>query len=470
MDVGTACLPLMPQLGCSSVVDEEENMLAKIKVVSFLAFFSLLLLGTPAGAHDDEPGSFEALAALQVAEFEGVVATNANARSNAPSTFAPCIMGMAADTYPCDGIDMWSHLTPAELGLSFVNDIWGWTDPTTGDDYALIGGGEGLVVVDISDPKRPDVIGILPTKTTGRFLWRDVKVLGNHAYVVSEDPGHGMQVLDLSTVTDIEGDPVPLTETAHYSEFGNAHNVFVNTDTAYAYAVGTDTCAGGLHMVDLSDPVNPGFAGCFSDHAYIHDTQCVIYEGPDPDHQGREICLSSAADASGGFPPFNTVSVVDVTDKSNPVAISRVDYDVDGYSHQGWLSPDQRYFFHNDELEELFQGTPTITRIWDMTDLDNPTLLAEVEHDNTSIGHNAYTEGRHLYASNYTSGLRIYDITDAGAGVLPEVAFFDVYPENDNTSFEGGTWSNYPYFKQPNVVAVSSMDRGLFLLKPRIGS
>jgi choice-of-anchor B domain-containing protein len=445
-------------------------MSVNVKIVSVLAVASVLMVGVPAAAHDDEPSGSDALAAVQVEEFEGVVATKANPESNAPNTFAPCIRGMAAGTYPCDGIDMWSHLTPAELGLSFVNDMWGWTDPATGDDYALVGGGEGLVVVDISDPKRPDVIGILPTKTVGSFFWRDVKVLGNYAYVVSEDPGHGMQILDLSTVTDITGDPVTLTETAHYGEFGNAHNVFINTDTAYAYAVGTDTCAGGLHMIDLSAPVNPSFAGCFSDHAYVHDTQCVIYEGPDAAYRGREICFSSAADASAGFPPLNTVSIVDVTDKSNPTSIARAEYDVDGYSHQGWLSPDQQYFFHNDELDELFAGTNTVTRIWDMTDLDDPFVLEEVAHDNTSIGHNAYTEGRHLYAANYTSGLRIYDTTDAGAGVLPEVAYFDMYPENDNAAFEGGAWSNFPYFRQPNVVAVSSIDRGLFLLKPRIGS
>ena len=56
------------------------------------------------------------------------------------------------------------------------------------------------------------------------------------------------------------------------------------------------------------------------------------------------------------------------------------------------------------------------------------------------------------------------------AGVLPEVAYFDVYPENDNATFEGGSWSNYPYFHQKKVVAATSMDRGLFVLQPRIGS
>jgi hypothetical protein len=54
-------------------------------------------------------------------------------------------------------------------------------------------------------------------------------------------------------------------------------------------------------------------------------------------------------------------------------------------------------------------------------------------------------------------------VTDAS---LP--AYFDVYPENDNATFEGGTWSNYPYFRQKGVVAVSSIDRGLFILQLRV--
>jgi hypothetical protein len=54
-------------------------------------------------------------------------------------------------------------------------------------------------------------------------------------------------------------------------------------------------------------------------------------------------------------------------------------------------------------------------------------------------------------------------------GELSEAAYFDVYPENDDASFEGGTWSNYPYFSQKGVVAVTGMDRGLFILQPRVG-
>ena len=99
---------------------------------------------------------------------------------------------------------------------------------------------------------------------------------------------------------------------------------------------------------------------------------------------------------------------------------------------------------------------------------ENPLVMGLFENDTTSIDHNIYVQGRYAFASNYTSGLRVYDTTDVAAGELSEVAFFDVYPENDNASFEGGTWSNYPFFAQKGVVAVTSMDRGLFILQPRV--
>jgi choice-of-anchor B domain-containing protein len=88
------------------------------------------------------------------------------------------------------------------------------------------------------------------------------------------------------------------------------------------------------------------------------------------------------------------------------------------------------------------------------------------ENDTASIDHNIYTEGRVAFASNYTSGLRVYDTRNVPE--LSEIAYFDVYPQNDDPIFEG-TWSNYPYFRQKKIVAVSSIDRGLFVLRPRGG-
>jgi len=276
-----------------------------------------------------------------------------------------------------------------------------------------------------------------------------------------------MQLFDLRQLRDVDERTV-FTETATYDEFSSAHNININEDTGFGHVIGTDTCAGGLHMVDLDDPDSPEFAGCFQDHGYIHDTQCVVHSGPDAEHQGREICCSSNAEipATGFADIENTLSIVDVTDKENPVALSRTFYDDDGYSHQGWLTPDQRTFLHGDELDELFGDVgETTTRVWDVRDLDAPFVSGVHSDGTTSIDHNIHTKGDRAFASNHTSGLRVLDTRSSACGQLSEVGFFDLYPENDDPTFEGGTWSNYPYFTK--VVAVSSIDRGLFIFRPR---
>lgn len=422
--------------------------------------------GAVATAHDDGKGNVHSPSMdAQEFEFENVAAAKANEKGSAPGSFAPCINGMAAKTFPCDGVDMMSHLTRADLGLSFVNDIWGWTDGETGKEYAIVGGVEGTAFVDITDPMRPKVRGLLPTHSTaGNQVWRDMKVANNHVYVVSEHSDHGLQVFDLTELRGTTGEDAVFGETAHYAAFGAAHNVNINEDSGFAYVIGSGTCEGGLHMVDINDPANPAFAGCYDESGYIHDTQCVMYDGPDARYTDREICVNSNAERTAeGLE--NTVTISDVTDKANPVTLSRTFYPNDGYSHQGWLTEDQGYFLHGDELDEAYNGITTSTRIWDVRDLENPELIGTHDNGTASIDHNLYTKGDKVFASNYTSGLRVLDSSNVADGELSEVGYFDVYPENDNATFEGGSWSNYPYFD--DVVAVGSMERGLFILKPR---
>jgi choice-of-anchor B domain-containing protein len=428
-------------------------------------------MGVSYGGDKSRDNVHNATGSEQAKQFAEIAGKDTRAAKRIPATAATCTNGMAGE-FPCDGIDMLSHVTRAELGLSFVNDIWGWTDPRNRDDYALIGGTEGTVFVDISKPRRPDIVGTLPTHSSeGGGFWRDIKVFENHAFIVSEHDNHQMQVFDLTQLRSVEGPPVTFGETALYEVggAGNTHNLNINEDTGFAYLIGTSTCAGGLHMVDVNDPANPTFAGCFDGHGYIHDTQCVIYEGPDAAYRGHEICFNANAEFVG--PTIddieNTLSIVDVTVKDNPVPLSRVFYGNDGYSHQGWLDAGQDYYIHGDELDEQLRGSNTRTRVWDVRDLDNPEVHGVFDNETTSIDHNQYTEGGKSYHSNYTSGLRIYDNSSLDQGELSELAFFDLYPENDDPTFEGGTWSNYPYYPGEKYVSVSSIDRGLFVLQPQ---
>ena len=77
---------------------------------------------------------------------------------------AACDNGLA-DIYPCNGYDLMSYmslddLTPGTGGGSLSgNDSWGWTDPTTNKEYALVGLNSHAAFVDISIPVAPVLVG-----------------------------------------------------------------------------------------------------------------------------------------------------------------------------------------------------------------------------------------------------------------------------------------------------------------------
>ncbi len=372
---------------------------------------------------------------------------------------ATACVGGFADIFPCENVDLLAHLNLSEIGGGSGNDLWGWEDPVTGVEYALVGRSNGTAFVDVSDPENPVYVGNLPTHT-GNSTWRDVKTFADHAFVVADFNGsHGMQVFDLTELRTVTNPPVTFSETAHYNQVGSAHNIAINTESGFGYIVGSGQCSGGLHMVDLSSPTSPTFAGCFSADGYTHDVQCVNYTGPDPDHQGKEICFASNTD---------TVTIVDVTDKGNPVQLSRNGYVGDGYTHQGWLTADQQYFIHDDELDEFMFGHNTRTYVWDVSNLDSPTLNGFHQHGGPNIDHNQYVHEGHTYQSNYTQGLRVMEVTDAASAALTQVGFFDSFPENDAGESFSGSWSNYPFFDS-GIVLISDTVRGLFIVQPNLG-
>ena len=364
-----------------------------------------------------------------------------------------CVDGFAA-TYPCDKVDLMAFLPLAEMGGGSGNDIWGWLDPLTQHEYAIMGRTSGTSFVDVTDPGNPVYLGNLPPHGANSS-WRDVKVYSNHAYIVSEAAGHGMQVFDLTQLRTVRSPPVTFSETAWYSDFGSAHNVAINEDIGYAYAVGTTTCGQGLHFVVITNPAAPVNAGCHVENDYTHDAQCLVYNGPDAAYQGRSICINSNEDR------FN---VIDVTDHSNPTVVSSTFYAGDGYTHQGWLTEDHQYWLLDDETDEQTFGHNTRTRIFDVRDLEAPVLIGTHDGPTAAIDHNLYTLGGYAYQANYRSGLRILDLTDVANGNLTEVAYFDIYPSSDTANFNGA-WSVYPYFPSGNVI-VSGIEQGLFVLRP----
>ena len=352
----------------------------------------------------------------------------------------PCENGFA-NNYPCKDYDLQSHIFLAEMGASEGNDSWGWTDPDDGTEYALVGLDNGTAFIDISDPVNPIYLGKLPTHTTPS-IWRDIKVYQNHAFVVSEAGGHGMQVFDLTRLRNVSNPPEIFTEDAHYAGFGDSHNIAINEETGYAYSLGDNTFGGGLHFINIQDPLNPIAAGGYAEGGYTHDTQVITYDGPDSDYTGKEIAFASNADH---------VEIVDVTNKSNPIQIASFEYPATGYTHQNWLTEDRNYMLLGDEADEFNFGFNTRTLVFNISDLDNIVLHMEYEGETSSVDHNGYVIGDKYYLANYSSGLRVVDISDIENGNMTASSYFDTYPSNNNANYEG-SWNVYPFFESGNIV------------------
>jgi choice-of-anchor B domain-containing protein len=394
----------------------------------------------------------------------------------------PCVKGFA-DAFPCKNVDLLSFVPYGEIysddPLSAegtidslkLSEIWGWANPDTGSEFVAVGVNTGVVFFNVTDPYDPVNVGYINAETPADLHWFDIKVYDGYAVITSESIPFGMLTFDMR---QLEG----VTEAQQWQPSGvyganlTAHNVAVNEETGFAYLVGSGTitgattsnlptgpiaaepCRSGLHAVDLSIPAAPIFAGCFALDGYTHDAQCVLYDGPDTDHTGREICFAYNEDE---------VVIVDMTDKILSFEIARFSYSDVAYTHQGWLTEDGRHLLFNDEGDEQDFGRNTRTLVADVSDLDNPVLVGEYNHKTTSIDHNNYVLDGLAYQSNYTTGLQILDLDGIATAELETVAFFDTFPSHDNPVFLG-TWGNYPYLPSGNIV-ISGGAEGLFIVR-----
>ena len=373
----------------------------------------------------------------------------------------------AVESFDCNDIELLAYipislLTAPESARGIrANDNWGWTDSETGHEYALVGRNDGTSFIDITDPTNPMLIGDLPkTSNTPRSqLWRDIKTYGDHAFIVADGAGaHGMQVFDLTRLRDVLDPPVVFDPDLLYRGDGlnvveSSHNVIINEETGFAYL--TSRGCAGMHMVDISEPMEPTFVGC-SEPGGTHDAQCIVYRGPDESYRGQEICLRMSG---------NRFQISDVTDKSNPVELSTASHPNPAYMHQGWVTEDHRYFIMDDESDVIAGNVETTrTLVWELDDLEDPILVKEFFGSLPASAHNLYVKGDFTYQANYKYGLHILDTSDPLNPV--EVGMFDTSPFGTGPGF-GGAWSTYPFFDSGTIL-VTSMQEGLFMLKKRV--
>lgn len=343
-----------------------------------------------------------------------------------------CLCLLTGTSFAQLNLDSVGHIDLHTMHNQRLNDIWGYTDEL-GNEYALVGGTKGTSVVDISDPTNPVELFYEPGLES---TWRDLKTVGDYAYVTTE-ASNGLLIIDLSPLPQSTALPV-----AYYNgDFTNgiwnsAHNIYAD-DNGYAYIFGADRGNGGVIILDcVTDPMNPIEVGQF-DNWYVHDG----YVENDTMYLGHIF---------DGF-----FSIVDVTDKANPVLLG-TQGTPSSFTHNVWTRQGG-YAFTTDEVTDAYLAA---------YDISDPANIVEVDRIQSSPGagvipHNAHVLGNYLITSYYSDGVVVHDITHPYNMV--EVGNFDTYPFQ--TTGYDGCWGVYPYFSSGLMVA-SDRDYGMFVLNP----
>ncbi|CZT10353.1 uncharacterized protein RAG0_14846 [Rhynchosporium agropyri] len=409
-----------------------------------------------------------------------------------------CVDGIAAaipgdphHTFRCKNTDLYDFINHATLGSPISDSAgrtgssaWGWTDPKSGREFAVSGMYQGAAFIEILKTGRMKELAFLPPAAplNRNALWKEIRPYKNFMLIGSELEKSGVQIFDMSKLLTIDASagPVLLSQselTGHFTDLptGRSHNVVVNEELNYAVAVGAaprnDSCGAGLIFFDLTDPANPTRMGCDGSDGYVHDAQCLVYRGPDVKYQGRDICYGYNED---------TLTIYDVTDKKASKIISRTSYEGATYTHQGWVNDKnwQEYLFLDDEIdEEEFAGPAKdqypVTYIFDIRNLEAPKQTGLYKAANVGIDHNQYVIDGLIYQASYGSGLRVYDVSsikdDPTGNSVCEVAFFDIFPEDDfhpggGEAVYSGTWATYAYFPS-GFIFINTIERGAFVVK-----
>lgn len=410
--------------------------------LSLCAFMTALAPEGHGAVHDDDPKILDRKPAVAGTGYRRALLPRGSAAT------PPTSQLLGPGGFDTEKIQLQSWLTLSDLGQpsSTGNDCWGYTSPS-GREYALMCVSTAMVVVEVTDPGSPQVIGTIPGPSS---LWRDVKSYADRAYVVTEGGG-GIQVVDLSNV---DAGVVTLEAQVTGQGTDDTHNVAIDEDSGFLYRCGGGSNV-GLRIYSLQNPGAPQFVGSWLDR-YVHDVQVVtMTSGP---FSGRQIAYCCSGFGNGG--QDTGLTILDVTDKQNITVLSQLAYPGRAYSHQGWLSADRTIFYLGDELDEDDTVDVTTTRIFDVSDPANASYIGAFDNDEAAVGHNMYEAGGYLFQANYTSGLRLFDI-ESDALDPAEVAFFDTAPNSTAATFNG-LWSVYPYFPSGTVIG-SDLERGLFV-------
>jgi choice-of-anchor B domain-containing protein len=318
-------------------------------------------------------------------------------------------------------------------GQTLAN-VCGWTSPD-GREYALVGASKGLIIVEVTNPAQPVQIVQLPGPDN---LWKEIKTYSHYAYVTSEG-GEGVQIVDLSGLPSANLTWHYYTGTgAINGQLDAIHALHIDVTKGFLYTYGGDQSHGVVHNLQ-PDPYNPVYVGEYAQNGYIHDG----YADNDTLYAGHIYA--------------GILSVVDMTDKSNPQVLGTVETP-GKFTHNAWILDDRKHILTTDET------VPSFLTSYDVSDPSNIIELDRFSIDDgtNSIGHNTHVLNDWAITSWYTGGVVITDCHRPDN--LVRVGQYDTWA-GTGPDFDG-CWGAFPYFPSGTIIASNIEPAELFILSP----
>ena len=292
-----------------------------------------------------------------------------------------------------------------EVDIHLVSQLGGsvWAVDVEGD-YAYVGMGASLVILDVSDPSSPIAVGKLAGFPD--FI-SDIDVYGTRAYLA--DYSGGLQVVDISTPES----PVLL---GAYQTMQPIYRVYVRDDCAYI------TERSVLHIIDIRNPSNLYWVGGWQSGSIISD---IEFDGD----------YLYVVDGIEGL------EIIDISNPSNPFVASNYDTEIitDSFSSV-CLSGILAYV--------NCRGSGML-----VIDVSEPTEPSLVSRQESSISSTRSTLiGSLIYWVDQESGLRALDITDPYSSIEDSTASVELEGTIRDVCISGG----YAY--------VASWEAGLQIL------
>lgn len=359
----------------------------------------------------------------------------------------------AQSSYQSLNINLISHIDPEQAdagdGRNY-SGCWGWVQPVTNKEYAIVGSSTKTYFIDISNPYAP-VIRDSVKGRSGPCTWRELTTYQHYCYVVSDVcTPNSFQIIDMQYLPDSVH---VVYDDSTYFEL--AHTVRAYDNKLY---VGGNARRGGtqlgMNIYSLANPASPvllrKISQDFPSINYVHDM-----------FARHDTIYASAA--------WQGLQVLKFNPGPNNLSIlgSLTTYAESGYNHSSSLTPDGKTLIFCDETPN------TSIKVTDVSNLGNISVSSLMRPNQCSdfVPHNPYViNDQWVYISCYQDGLMLYDISNPSAPVIK--GFFDTYPQggsgpvcNYGSSQYRGNWGAYPYFPS-GVVLACDMQNGIFLLKP----